>query len=120
MKWAFLISGIVELLGGIIICLYPAVVFSGVLHIAFNLYGIAAIVLGIFNFLLFRFFEESKVFRLFGITMMFFHGAVAMMVYKAPLEMMPQALPATLTHLGLFVAFVLGYLSDVKPDHITA
>ena len=116
MKIALLISGIIELLGGIVCYLHPELLFSQGNPMLYRMYGLSASVIGIITILLFRFYAENKLHRLSYITLMFFHGALAMIIYSSSPEFINYKLGGTLTHLLLFVIFLMGYLQDLKPD----
>lgn len=81
------------------------------------MYGLSASVIGILTILLYRFYAEGKLHRLSYMTLMFFHGALAMVMYSSSPEFIDYKLGGTLTHLLLFVIFLMGYLNDLKPDN---
>ena len=116
MKLALLISAIVEIIGGLVSYLYPDVIFSQGNPLLYRIYGLSALTIGIFTFLLFKHFEETKFFRLAYMTLMFFQGALAMIIYSSSSEYIDYKLGANLTHLILFVLLLYGYLKDLKPD----
>jgi len=114
MKWAFLISGIIEIIGGIICYLYPQFIFTNN-HMLTDIFGISAITIGVINILAHRFHDSTRFFTLLTVCMMFMHGALAMVCYRAnPIEF-PTYLGATITHLSLFIIFLFFYLKDIKP-----
>jgi len=117
MKLALLISGIVELIGGAICYLYSDLIFTGGQPLLYRLYGLSALVIGILCILMFRFYTDSKFFRLSYMTMLFFQGALAMIIYSSNSEIINHNLGGILTHLFLFVLLLLGYLKDIKPDN---
>lgn len=112
MKWAFLISGIVELLGGIITYQNPLLLFSEVSN-TYQFYGFSIFVLGIINLLCYKFFQEQGLCRSIYISMMFFHSVVAVLSYNTTGLVYPYG--ALGTHLSLFILFVLMYMKDLKP-----
>ncbi len=112
MKWAFLISGIVELLAGIITYQNPAMLFIEV-QSTYQFYGLSISVLGITNLLCFKYYHDQGLCRSIYLSMMFFHAVVAILSYRASGLIYPKE--ALATHLGLFVLFVLMYMKDLKP-----
>lgn len=113
MKWAFLLSGIIELLGGIITYQKPMMLFTDYSS-THQFYGLALLVLGIINILCFRFYEESGLTRAIFLSMMFFHAVVAILSYKG--NGLSYQSGAIATHLGLFAFFVVIYMQNLKPD----
>jgi len=116
MKYAFLISGIIEVLGGLACYLYPDLIYQQGPAYLMQLYALCALVLGLINLIVFHFYEESKLTKFIFLAMMFFHGAVAMMTNGAHTDLITYKLPATVTHLILFLVFLLTYMKDLKPD----
>ncbi len=116
MKIALLISGIIEILGGMICYFNPELLFSNGNPMLYRMYGLSAAVIGMLTVLLYRFYAESKLHRLSFMTLMFFHGALSMIMYSSSPEFIDYKLGGTLTHLLLFVIFMMGYLKDLKPD----
>ena len=116
MKYAFLISGILELFGAFICYFMSDILYMSGPGFLTRLYGINALVLGIINLVCFFHYDESKKIRMFFLTMMFFHGAVAMMTYGTKDHNITYHLGAVLSHLGVFVVFLLTYMKDLKPD----
>ena len=112
MKWAFLISGIVELLAGIMTYQNPSLLFIDI-ESTFRFYGLSISVLGIINLLCFKYFEEQGLCRSIYMSMMFFHAVVAVLSYRASGLIYPTE--ALATHLGLFGFLVLMYMRDLKP-----
>jgi len=114
MKWALFISGIIELLGGLILYFQPELIFSFTenIHFSVKLYALTIIILGILNLIAWRSFDMSMFFRQFFITMMGFHAAVAFMSYAAPLSQFPLQLTATICHVGVFIIFLVTYMKD--------
>ncbi len=116
MKWAFLISGIVELIGSFICYTSPELVYQGGSAYMMQLYGLAALTLGIINILVFTNFEESKLTKTLGISMMFFHAAVAMKTFGIKSDNITYQNEAIITHVILFLLFLVGYMNGIKPD----
>lgn len=117
MKYAFLISGLVEFLGGLVCYLYPDLLYEQGPSYMMSLYALSAMVLGIINLVVFFFYEESKLSKFIFIAMMFFHGAVAMMTYGTQSDQLTFRIPATISHLVLFCIFLLTYMKDLKPEN---
>lgn len=118
MKWAFLVSGLVEIIGAIICYLQPEFIFQNSVEKFSSLYGISALVIGIINVLLFAYYEENKLTKAILLTMMFFHGAVAMSIYGSmTTSFIRYPIPAIATHLILFTMFLVGYMRDIKPTN---
>lgn len=117
MKWAFLISGIIELIGSFICYIYPDLIYQGGSLYMMQLYGLAALTLGIINILAFINFEESKLVKALALSMMFFHAAVAMKTYGIKSDNITYQNEAIITHLILFLTFLVGYMNSIKPDN---
>jgi len=115
MKWAFLISGLLELVGGLICYFNPNLIFEGHTLYLSRLYAISALVLGIISLSLYFNYEDSKRVKAIFLALMFFHGAVAMITYGTSDGITYQS-EATITHLAVFVVFFIGYMKDLKPD----
>ena len=113
MKWALLLSGIIELIGGIITYQKPSLLFMEYSH-TYQFYGLALVVLGIINLLCFKYYEESALTRSIYISMMFFHAVTAILSYK--LAGINYQSGAIATHLGLFIFFIIMYMTNLKPD----
>ena len=116
MKYAFLLSGIIEIVGGIICYVKPDFIAPIDGSVIFRLYAINALVLGLLNIFLYVHYEENKFFKNCFLAMMFFHAAISVIVYSAAPTSITFQLPATLAHLALFVIFFLSYMKDLKPD----
>lgn len=115
-SWAFLISGIVELVGGIAIYFKPQLVFDSVNMTQARIYGIAALVIGIVNLIFWRKGRNTELERLVFLSMMFFHAALSFVCYSASTEEMSARLGACLTHLAVFVLFFVSYMAELKPS----
>ena len=115
MKWGFLLSAVLELSAGIIVYLYPTLVFSDALGVMPQFLGLALFVLGIMNFLCFRHYEASRFFKLMYLGTMFYHAVIAMICYRSGTELL-HASAATITHLGVFVLLLIAYMQDIKPS----
>lgn len=116
MRWAFLISAVVEMCGAVIMYFYPEWVFAETPYVLNKFYGIAASVISVFNFSLYRYESHSGIWKNAVLAMMFFHAALAMVCYGAPNTILTMKTGACLTHLGLFVLFFMSYMKDLKPD----
>ena len=115
MRWAILMSGIIELLGGTLIYLYPQLIFQSDKLYLSGLYGIAAMTIGAINLLVFKFYQQSpNLSRSIVITMMGFHGIVSIYISKVSMDFMPLKSQASATHLLLFVIILMCYLKDKK------
>ena len=117
MRIAFLISGIVEIIGAFIFYVYPDVMHQNPTPYLMKLYGINALILGIINMLIYRHYQTSDLIRKVFLAMIFFHGAIAMMTYGFKDAGLNYPLGAVLTHLALFVLFFITYMRDLKPDN---
>lgn len=115
MKWALLLSGLVELIGGIICYFYPGLLYSAY-HISIDLFGLNAMVMGILNILAYKFYVDNSFFKFFSLAMMFMHGALAMVCYRIDPLVFPFQLGGMLTHLAIFIVFLISYLNNVKSD----
>jgi len=118
MKYALLLSGIVELVGGIIVYFFPSLIFNISYNSVsvLNIYGLMASIIGIINIYGFLHFDENKFFRILFMCMMFFHGALSLILFRFSDKIITYALGATICHLSIFAFFVLSYLKAVKPD----
>lgn len=116
MKYAFLISGLVELLGGLICEFYPSSIFLSFDRWMVSIFGLSIMVLGIINLLAFKHYRPTKLMKGLFLSMLFYHGAVAMIIHRAPSDLLSQPLAAILLHLFLFLLFLLCYLGGIKPD----
>jgi len=114
MKWALLISGIVEIIGALTLYMTPELIFSlqEGQHIISKFYGLTMLIVGLLNVFAYASFESTPFFKRIFLAMMGFHGALAMMCYSAPSIQFPYHTQATVTHGILFCLFVLGYLKD--------
>lgn len=118
MKYALLISGIVELIGGLLVYFHPALAFNVTLSNStiFKMYGLLAAVIGLINLMAFKHYSESRIISIIFLSMMFFHAAVAFLIYADGQEFFHQQQIATLLHLVIFCIFLGSYLNDLKPD----
>ena len=112
MKWALLLSGIIELVGGIITYMKPTLLFVDQAG-THQFYGIALLVLGLINLLCFKFYEETGPTRSIYMAMMFFHAVVAILSYRT--GGLNYQTGAIATHLGLFIIFFWFYMQNLKP-----
>ncbi len=116
MRVVFLISGIVEIVAAFICYLHPNVLYENATPYLMKLYGINALVLGIINILLYRYYQTTDLIRKIFLSMMFFHGAIAMMTYGFKATKLTYPIGVILTHLALFILFFIMYMKDLKPD----
>ncbi|MBT8230259.1 MAG: hypothetical protein KJO50_08360 [Bacteroidia bacterium] len=118
MKYALLISGIVELLGGIVVYFNPEIAFrteSSPITI-FKMYGLLAGVIGLINILAYKHYSEARIITIIYISMMFFHAAVGFIVFADRQNFFHQQSIAAVLHLGIFSILFFCYLKDLKPD----
>lgn len=115
MRLAFLLSAVIEIIGGFFVYFYPNLIFEAG-HPFLKMYGIIAVILGILCLQCFIYFESNTFFKKVFLTLMGFHAVVAFACFSISPDAWPLQLYATLTHLGVFVFFVMGYLKDLKPD----
>ena len=120
MKFAFLISGIIELIGAYICYFSPDLIYVDAPPYLLRLYGLAALSLGIINIMLYKHYVKSRLTKVLYLTIMFFHGAVAMMTYGSQSDSLPYQLPIILTHLTVFVIFFIMYMKELEPDDNTS
>jgi len=113
MKNAFLISGIVEILGALVFYFYPDLMFEIDLTGVHKLYGLAAFVIGLINVFCFQHFEHNPFFKKVFLLLMGFHAALAMLCYGMPISILSLKIEATLTHLLCFVVFFITYMKDL-------
>ena len=120
MKYALLISGLVELLGGILVYFNPDILFSNVLNHAtiFKMYGLLAFILGMINIMAYKHYSENRIITIIFLSMMFFHAAVAFLVYADRLNLFHHQQLACVLHLFIFCVFLGTYLKDLKPDTV--
>lgn len=116
MRWALLLSGILEILGATACYFMPQFIYTGGPDYLIKLHGLSALVLGIISLVLYAHFSKERIVKLIYLALMFFHGAVAMMTYGSVSEAIPYPLGATLTHLAVFIIFFIGYMKDLTPD----
>jgi len=116
MKLALLIGGIVELLGGIICYFSPDTIFLSPDGTA-TLYGLAAAVIGLLCLFLYRDYSENRLTKSCYLLIMFFHAAIALFLNGN--EILTYNLGGKITHGVLFAVFLIGYMSDLKPDNPT-
>ncbi|NNE25235.1 MAG: hypothetical protein HKN09_00200, partial [Saprospiraceae bacterium] len=112
MKYGLLISGLVEILGGIIVFFASNLVIpdnAAALPLV-KMYGLLAFVVGFINFQAFLQYDDNPLARKVFMAMFFFHGAIALMCYRMDHSVIKYPLAATLTHLALFVVLLMAYL----------
>ena len=112
MKLSLLISGIIETIGALIVFFAPHYIYSSEFHIAFKLYGLTMFILGLINLFAYFSFQNNKFFKQIFLSMMGFHGALAMMCYSAPDLQFPLHIQGAICHGVIFAIFVFGYMKD--------
>ena len=114
MKHALLISGIIEIIGSLVLYFIPEQLFSinEGFHIITKLYGLTMFVVGLLNILAFSSYQKTKFFKQIFLTMMGFHAALAMLSYSASPIQFPLYNYGSIVHGLLFGLFLLGYLKD--------
>lgn len=117
MKIAFLISAIIEIVGGIAMYFSPHLMFDEALVPLSKFYALAAIVIGMINAFAFLHFSRNVFFKKLFLLMFGFHGALAFLCFGMPETSMPLRLEATLTHLACFVIFFITYMKDVGVEN---
>lgn len=116
MKYALLLSGIVEVLGGLVVYFSPILAFPSMSVEAAHMYGLAAMVIGLINIFAYKSFGANPIFKHIFLSMMFFHAAVSFIIYSAPQGFISHKIGGILVHLSLFLVFTFTYLKDLKPD----
>ena len=116
MKYAFLFSGVVELLGAIVLYFYPEIMFEIDVTGVSKLYGLAVFALGLVNIFAFQHYEQNAFYKKVFLLMMGFHAALAMICFGMPKSILSLKTGAMLTHLLSFVVFFITYMKDLGPD----
>ena len=114
-----LLNAIIELTGGIILILYPEFLLGGAQmdNLEINLskmYGIAATIIGLFSYILFRFCESDLVIKYSSLAIIAFHLILSFHLYgmlKVSILKEPHAM---ITHIVITVLFGFIYLKNVK------
>lgn len=114
MKLALLISGIIEIIGAIVLYISPTLIFSieDPHHVLFKFYALTMMVVGLLNVFAFTSYQKTRFFKQIFLTMMGFHGALAMLSYGAADTQFPLSLYGSITHGVLFGIFLIGYLKE--------
>lgn len=112
MKWAFLIGGIIELLGAVLLLLQPEWVFVGVFVSMGRLYGSAVLFIGFIHLIGFLHFSEERIVRLLFIACMGYHAAVSFVCKGLSMEILREPSKASLTHLICFIIFFIFYMKE--------
>ncbi len=117
-KWAILFSGIMELIGGIIVYIQPSWIFpvDETSTYIFQLYGLTMSVIGILCIAAYRYYESTPFYKILFLTMMFFHGVITMKTYSLSADSFQWSTEASITHGVMFIFFVVAYMSDIKKD----
>jgi hypothetical protein len=116
MKYAFLFSGIVELLGALFLYFYPELIFEVETTGVSKLYGMAVFALGLVNVFAFQHYGQNAFFKKFFLLMMGYHAALAMICFGIPTSILSLKIAAMLTHLLCFVVFFITYMKDLGPE----
>lgn len=116
-KWAFLFSGIIEIIGAIIIYFKPNLIFHNELDIdiIYRLYSIALVTIGMICLFIAKNYAKNPMADAIFLIIMFFHATISMMTYTASTNIIQQPIHASLTHGLLFLVFVMAYLNDIEP-----
>lgn len=116
MKYAFLVSAIIEICGSIVMYLKPDLMFGLDFVVYSKFYAMAAFVLGVMNLFAFLHYEKNAFFKKLFLLMFGFHGALSFLSFGMPESYMNLRLEATLTHLACFVVFFITYMKDVGAE----
>lgn len=115
MKFAFLLSAVIEICGGLIMYLKPSLMFDTDFIVYAKLYATAAVVLGFVNMFAFLHYEKNVFFKKLFLSMFGFHGALSFICFGMPVSSMNMRLEATLLHLACFVVFFITYMKNIEP-----
>ena len=116
MKNAFLVSGIIELIGAYLCYFVPDFIYEGGPAYLLRLYGLGALTLGVMCIMIYKHYSKTRLTKVLYLSIMFFHGAVAMMTYGTHADNLTYQLPIILTHLAVFVIFFIFYMKNIEPD----
>ncbi len=117
MKWAFLISGLAEVLGAIIIYFNGSFLFPEANLVLYKMYALAAFTIGTICLIMWKHSNEDMISRFVFLTIMFFHAALSFVCFSASFELFPLKLGACIFHFSLFFIFFLFYMKDIKPTN---
>jgi len=115
MKYALLISAVVEILGGLVLYFAPHLVIESGSYLT-KIYSISALTIGLICLYSFIYYENNKLIKATYLVLMFFHAAIGMMTYGDRSDAINNPQAAVIVHIGVFVILLLGYLKDIKPD----
>lgn len=116
MRHGFLINGVIELFGGIVLYLYPHLIFNSPYDLNIKMYGLLASCFGLISIFFWQSYEESKLFRKSYLVLMFFHAALAMICNGFPEEILRLKTEATVCHGLIFVVLFIFYMNDQKAN----
>ena len=114
-----LLNAIIELLGGIVLIMYPEFLVSGdrmdnlELNIS-KMYGIGATCIGLLSYLLFRFCESELLIKYASLTIIVFHVILSFHLYgmfRADILKVPHGI---ITHIVITCIFTFIYLKNIK------
>ncbi len=116
MKYAFLFSGIIELLGAVVIYFYPEWMFEVDVTGVSKLYGMAVFALGLVNVFAYQDYHKNAFIKKIFLLMMGYHAALSMICFGMHSAIISLKMGAMLTHLLCFVVFFITYMKDLGPD----
>ncbi len=120
LKGVLLVNAIVETGAGIVVVFSPALLMWGSAesptYTSINLsklYGIAAITIGIFSYLIYNFGESEKLIRFTALSIIGFHIAVGLHYYGLFVGSLNVHPGIFSTHLILAIIFTMVYLKNL-------
>jgi len=116
MRNVLLLAGIIEIIGGLLLYVNPNLIFVDPHILSTRFYSLAALVIGSLCVFAYRDYHESRFFKTFYLTMMFFHGALSMICFQDSIGALTFRDEAIISHLIIFSIFVIAYLKDLKPE----
>ena len=123
-KYLFLWNGIIEMLGGVVILLYPKIILLGADHTteslaAGKMYGLAAFILGVISFQCFKFYTNNNgLFKIIILSFIAFHLLISFQMYGAfTHDIVKHPGPFTL-HLVLAIWFGIGVIMKKEETKI--
>lgn len=119
MRKVFLVHGIVEIIGGIIVIFKPEFLLGSIDHTPASitvskLFGILAFAFGIIGYLSYKYFDESEFYRKVGLVFMAYHLVIGFQSYAAFSTGIMSHLGAMVIHFALAGLFFLVYLREGK------
>ena len=114
-----LLNAIIELMGGIVLIMYPEFLVSGdrMDNLELNLskmYGIGVSCIGLLSYLLYRFCESDVLIKYTSLTVIVYHVIISFHLYgmyRAAILKEPHAI---ITHVVITVLFTFIYLKNIK------